>query len=142
MTKTKYWIGVASLDHVAKGQEEGFCQLCHGKSYPLKRMKKDDWIIYYSPKKVFKEKQPHQKFTAIGRVVSDEFYQFEMSPSFIPFRKDIVFISAKEVDIRPLIDKLDFITDKKRWGYKFRFGHFEISKKDFELISLAMSLKT
>ncbi len=63
-----------------------------------------------------------------------------MSPDFIPFRKDIEFISAKEADIRPLIDELDFIADKKRWGYKFRFGHFEISKKDFELISLAMGV--
>lgn len=142
MDDTKYWIGVASQDHVAKGQEEGFCQLCHGKSYPLKRMKKDDWIIYYSPKKVFKQKQPCQKFTAIGKVVSDEVYQFEMAPGFIPFRKDIEFVVAKEVSIRPLIDDLDFIADKKHWGYKFRFGHFEIDKKDFELIALGMGVKT
>lgn len=142
MDDTKYWIGVASQDHVAKGQEEGFCQLCHGKSYPLKRMKKDDWIIYYSPKKVFKEKTPHQKFTAIGRVKSNEIYQFEIALGFMPFRKDIEFVAAKDTSIRPLIDELDFIADKKRWGYKFRFGHFEISKKDFGLIAMAMSAKT
>jgi len=142
MSEQKYWIGVASQDHVAKGQEGGFCQLCHGKSYPLKRMRKNDWIIYYSPKKIFKEKTPHQKFTAIGRVVSNEVYQFEMAEGFIPFRKDIEFVAAREADIRPLIDELDFIRDKKRWGYKFRFGHFEISKRDFELIALAMGVKT
>ena len=142
MSEQKYWIGVASQDHVAKGQEGGFCQLCHGKSYPLKRMRKNDWIIYYSPKKIFKEKTPHQKFTAIGRVVSNEVYQFEMAEGFIPFRKDIEFVAAREADIHPLIDELDFIRDKKRWGYKFRFGHFEISKRDFELIALAMGVKT
>ena len=142
MNEQKYWIGVASQDHVAKGQEGGFCQLCHGKSYPLKRMKKNDWIVYYSPKKVFKEKTPHQKFTAIGRVVSEQVYQFKMAEGFIPYRRDIEFLAAKEVSIRPLIDELDFISDKKRWGYKFRFGHFEIAKKDFELIALAMGVKT
>ena len=82
-----YWIGVASKDHIQKGVEGGFCQLCHGKQQPLMRMEKGDWIIYYSPKEVFKEKLPCQKFTAIGEVIDDDVYQFEMLPGFIPFPK-------------------------------------------------------
>ncbi|WP_349768597.1 hypothetical protein [Priestia megaterium] len=34
-------------------------------------MKKGDWIIYYSPKIWSKQSAPHQKFTALGRVVDD-----------------------------------------------------------------------
>ena len=30
--ETRYWIGVASRDHVARGVAGGFCQLGHGKA--------------------------------------------------------------------------------------------------------------
>ncbi|MHA4915566.1 EVE domain-containing protein, partial [Enterococcus faecium] len=53
-----YWIGVASRDHIARGVAGGFCQLCHGKAQALKRMKKGDWIIYYSPKETMDGNQP------------------------------------------------------------------------------------
>ncbi|MCU4670958.1 EVE domain-containing protein, partial [Bacillus paralicheniformis] len=61
--KRRYWIGVASRDHVLKGVSGGFAQLCHGKEAPLKRMNPDDWIIYYSPKQNLKDDAPYQKFT-------------------------------------------------------------------------------
>ncbi len=54
----KFWIGVASQEHVKIGEKGGFCQLCHGKSAPLKRMKKGDFIIYYSSKKQMQDKLP------------------------------------------------------------------------------------
>ena len=56
----RYWIGVASKEHVKKGVAEGFCELCHGKAQPLKRMNVGDWIIYYSPKEIFQKKTPCQ----------------------------------------------------------------------------------
>lgn len=134
----RYWIGVASKDHVARGVSGGFCQLCHGKAQQLKRMAQGDWIIYYSPKAAFGGDDSCQQFTAIGRVVDDEVYQFEMAPGFIPFRRDIEFLPAQAADIRPLINQLGFIQHKSRWGYAFRFGHIEISQEDFELISSKM----
>ena len=39
---TRYWLGVASKDHVQIGVEGGFCQLCHGKKTPLTRMQRGD----------------------------------------------------------------------------------------------------
>ena len=133
-----FWIGVASKEHVQIGQDGGFAQLCHGKEQALKKMKKDDWIIYYSSKIKMQDKIPYQKFTAIGKIISDEIYNFEMAPNFIPFRKDVNFITSIDADIRPLIDALSFITDKKRWGYPFRYGHIKISKDDFLLIASTM----
>ncbi len=50
MKQPRYWISVASKDHVLKGVEGGFCQLCHGRNNPLKRLNSGDWIIYYSPR--------------------------------------------------------------------------------------------
>jgi hypothetical protein len=134
----RYWIGVASKDHVARGVSGGFCQLCHGKGQPLKRMGRGDWIIYYSSKEIFGCDEPCQQFTAIGRVQGDEIYQIEMAPDFIPFRRNINFLPAQPLDIRPLINQLNFIQNKSRWGYAFRFGHIEISQHDFELISSKM----
>ena len=133
-----YWIGVASKDHVQLGVSEGFCQLCHGKAQPLRRMSLGDWIIYYSPKERFEEPVPYQQFTAIGEVVGSEVYQFEMFPGFVPYRRDIRFLDADDVPIRPLIEQLSFIKDKTRWGSAFRFGYLKIPKADFELIASQM----
>jgi len=134
----RYWIGVASKDHVARGVAGGFCQLCHGKAQPLKRMAPGDWIIYYSPKIAFGGDLPCQQFTAMGRVIGEHVYSVEMAPGFVPFRRDIDFVATQPVDIRPLLHRLNFIQSKSRWGYTFRFGHIEISAGDFDVIAQQM----
>jgi hypothetical protein len=134
----RYWIGIASKEHVKTGVAGGFSQLCHGKAQPLKRMAVGDGLIYYSSKEKFGEDALCQQFTAIGVVSGSEVYQFEMFPGFVPHRRDIRFFDAKDVPIRPLIERLSFIKDKTRWGYAFRFGHLEISRADFELIAAEM----
>ena len=91
-----------------------------------------------SPKEKFIGPEPCQQFTAIGEVVGKEPYQFEMSPDFMPYRRDIRYLEAKNAPIRPLLDGLSFIKDKSKWGYAFRFGHLEISSADFELIATDM----
>lgn len=128
----------ASRDHVLKGVCGGFAQLCHGKEAPLKKMSVGDWIIYYSSKESLNENTPYQKFTAIGRVVDDKVFQFDMGNGFIPFRRNIVFINCSETSIHPLIPHLSFIKNKKHWGYPFRFGYLEINEQDFKLISNQM----
>ena len=138
----RYWIGVASKEHVALGVEGGFCQLCHGKAQPLKRMSAGDWVIYYSPKETVNSNVLCQNFTAIGQVTDSEVYQFEMFPGFMPYRRNVNFIEAKSVAIRPLIEQLSFIKDKTNWGYVFRFGQIEIPKSDFDLIAWVMLWRT
>lgn len=135
-----YWVAVASREHVKRGVARGFCQVCHGKPGPLKQMTTDDWIVYYSPTEQFGEKMPCRKFTAIGRVKARETYQFQMSSDFIPWRRDIAFIATKDVSIEPLIDCLEFIQNKQRWGFPFRQGCFSISLNDFQLIASSMGV--
>jgi hypothetical protein len=134
----KYWINVISKEHVLIGVREGITQSGHGKEAPLKRMKKDDWIIFYSPKQSLEGDEKLQAFTAIGQIADDAIYQYEMSPTFKPFRRNVHFKKAQEVPIQPLVDSLAFIQDKKHWGFMFRFGLFEISQKDFQTISECM----
>jgi hypothetical protein len=137
----KYWIGVASREHVQRGVEEGIAQVCHGKGGPLKRMNPGDWIIYYSPVEFFGQKESCRKFTAIGKIKDNDPYQFCMDENFIPWRRDVDFIKAKDVAIEPLIEQFDFITNKSRWGFPFRRGCFEISQKDFHLIAHKMGVQ-
>ena len=82
-----------------------------------------------------------QEFTAIGKVKDDEVYPFQMTANFCPFRRNIDFIESKDVSILPLINDLEFILNKKSWGYPFRYGFFEINLNDFCLISSKMLKK-
>ncbi len=139
--KTKYWIAVVSKEHVLNGMDWGIMQVCHGKKAPLKRIKKGDFIIFYSSKHRMNDKQPYQKFTAIAKAIDDEIYQVKMFENFEPFRRKVKFLKCSETEIRPLINDLDFIHNKKSWGYPFRYGLLEISKRDFDLITNKMLLK-
>lgn len=141
LRETKYWMIVASKDHVKSGVAEGFAQACHGKSSPLQRMKKDDFVIYYSGKQTLGKTDKCQEFTAIGQVKDEETYQVQMSEDFCPSRRNIVFFENEDISILPLINNLEFIQNKKSWGAPFRFGFLEIPKNDFKLISSKMLKK-
>lgn len=134
----KYWIIVASKDHVKSGIVDGIAQACHGKSSPLKRMKKGDFILYYSGKQTMGKPDKCQEFTALGKVIDDETYKVQVSEDFCPSRRNIEFLNCNDTSILPLINDLDFIQNKKSWGYPFRFGILEINKHDFDLISSKM----
>jgi hypothetical protein len=130
----KYWVGVVSKDHVLNGVKNGIMQLGHGKRAPLARLKKGDWLIYYSPVQTFGDKEPLQSFTALGQIEDDEIYQFTMSDNFQPYRRRVSYKKVVDAPIRPLIEKLSFIKNKQSWGFVFRFGLIEIPEKDFEAI--------
>lgn len=123
-----------------RGVEGGFTQAGHGKASGLKRLKKGDWIVFYSPKTSLEDGETLQAFTALGQVSDDEVSQVEMTPDFKPWRRKLDFKDCQEVPIRPMLDDLEFITDKSHWGYKFRFGLFEIPEADFMLIKSAMGV--
>lgn len=136
--KTRYWIAVISKDHAMRGVAGGFTQVCHGKQAPLKRLSEKDWVIIYSPKLSMTGTEKCQAFTAIGQVSDEAVYQFQMTEDFVPFRRNINFYDCIETSIVPLIDELEFISNKKAWGYPFRFGFLEIQEPDFNCIMSKM----
>ncbi|MCA9868837.1 MAG: EVE domain-containing protein [Caldilineae bacterium] len=137
---TKFWINTVNRNHVLLGSDGGFFQANHGKRRALDRMHSGDVVVFYSPRESFESKASLQRFTAAAVVADEPVYQVEMSPDFRPFRRNARFLECREAEIRPLIEHLAFIEDKTRWGYKFRFGVFEIPRRDFELIADAMEL--
>lgn len=136
----KSWIAVASAEHVRNGRAQGFMQVCHGKGAPLRRLKPNDRVVYYSPTVTFRGQDKLQSFTAIGQVKEKEPYQVDMGNGFCPFRRDVYWFESEEAAIIPLLNQLDFTKNKKNWGYQFRFGLLEISEHDMQQISMAMRI--
>ncbi len=136
----KYWINVVSREHVLLGVAGGFTQAQHGAPHGMRRLDRGDFVVFYSPR-VAMEGEPLRCFTAAGRVADDEPYQVEMTPSFFPWRRKLDFVPCHEAPIEPLLEALSFIPDKKRWGFPFRRGLFEIPEADFRLIAESMGFQ-
>lgn len=134
MKLPRYWIIVASKEHVMLGVDGGFAMANHGKRAGLARMHAGDRIIYYSPKVTFGGTEPLHAFTALGTVADDEIVQVEMFPGFSPFRRKVRYEYTGEIRIEPVMGDLRFIRNKKSWGSVFRFGLHEIPEQDFRVI--------
>lgn len=135
------WIAVASAEHARRGCESlqgGFMQVCHGKAAPLRRMSPGDRVAYYAPTLTMGGKDTCQRFVSLGIVQDEEPYGVDMGGGFVPFRRDVAYLPAQEASILPLIEQFDFVENLQRWGYKFRFGLFEIGEHDMRLIAAAM----
>jgi hypothetical protein len=139
------WIAVACAEHARRGcavPEQGFMQVCHGKCAPLKRIAPGDRVAYYSPTVTMGGKDKLQAFVSIGIVQPGEPYTFNMGGGFVPYRRNVVYVPAHEAPIAPHLDDLEFVEDRSRWGYKFRFGLFKVSEHDMALIAQAMNTDT
>jgi hypothetical protein len=136
----RFWMAVASQEHVQRAMKGGFVQVCHGKIGTLKQMSEGDGVIYYSPTFTFGGKDACRCFTAIATIDAKDPYPFEMSPDFVPWRRDVTFLKSKVTPISSLLEKLTFIKDKKKWGFPFRRGSFEIPEQDFQLIATNMGV--
>jgi len=132
------WVGVVARAHVRRGVAGGFAQLCHGKRGPLARMRPGDWLVYYSPSTEFGGGVPLRAFTALGRVVGEHVYPFDMGGGFVPFRRDVAYVAAQEVAVAQLAARLRLVRDNPHWGMLARRGHFEIELEDLEVIAAAM----
>jgi hypothetical protein len=135
------WIAVASAEHARRGcavPQRGFMQVCHGKCAPLKRVAPGDRVAYYAPTITMGGKDKLQSFVSIGVVQAGEPYAFDMGGGFVPYRRDVRYVHAQEVPIAPLLEQFEFVQDRARWGYKFRFGLFKVSDADMRLIAGAM----
>jgi predicted RNA-binding protein len=135
---TRYWIVVASRDHVQRAVEQGICQVNHGKEAPLKKMRTGDWVLFYSSKERYDGVERCRKFTAIGKVKDELVYQVRMNENFAAFRRGVEFYRSSEAPIQPLLPLLSFIRNKKSWGYVFKFGLVEIPRQDFLSIASRM----
>jgi hypothetical protein len=158
MNEARYWIGVASQDHVEAALAHGFVQVGHGKAGPLERMHPGDGFVYYSPRAAYPDGAPLQAFTAIGRIAEGAIYALDLQPGTPTratgvtagnapqagaagtptFRRNASFLDALPAPIRPLLERLSFIRSRTHWGAAFRYGLVRIPREDFATIAAAM----
>jgi hypothetical protein len=136
----RYWVGVASREHVLAAVRGGFAQLNHGKEAPLRQLRPGDRLLYYSPSEQIRSGKPVQAFTAISEVIDREPYQVFVSDRFRPFRQDVRYFDAREASIRPLLPHLSFSQRNSAWGQVLRRGVFRIQQGDYEMIAAAMQI--
>ncbi len=132
------WIAVACAEHVRRGREGGFMQVCHGKAAPLRRLRPGDGVVYYSPTLAMGDKRPYRAFTATGHVAKGEPFVFDMGGGFQPWRRPVCWSTGQEVSIAPLLPRLSLTAGRKHWGQALRFGLLEITAADFAVIGEAM----
>lgn len=133
------WLGVVSRAHVQRGVAGGFAQLCHGKAQPLRRMNSGDWLIYYSPA-IEMGGAPLRAFTAIGQVAGTEVYPHDMGGGFVPHRRVVRYVAAKEVMLDVIKEKLELCA-RLNWGMALRRGHLALGASDFATIAAAMGVQ-
>ncbi len=136
----RFWVNTISLEHVSTGVAGGFTQADHGRDSRLRRLRRGDGIVFYSPRTAMRSGAPVQRFTALGFVRGDEPYQVSMSEDFHPWRLAVDFRPAEQADVRPLVPALSFIRDPTKWGLPFRRGLFEVPEADFRVIAEAMGV--
>ena len=134
------WLNTISLEHVQIGVAGGFTQADHGAASRLRRLRRGDGLVFYSPRTGMRTGQPVQRFTALGVIAGDEPYQVTVNDDFHPWRLAVDFLPAQPAEVRPLLPHLSFITQPDRWGLAFRRGLFQIPESDFERIAEAMDI--
>lgn len=138
----RLFIGVVSQAHVQRGVAGGFAQLCHGKRGALARMRAGDWLAYYSPTTVLGGGEPLKAFTALGRLVDEETFPFDMGGGFVPWRRRVAYLPAARVAPLDLLrDRLSFTAGGKNWGLLARRGHFEAALEDLPVLAAALGVR-
>jgi hypothetical protein len=131
---SRYWLGVVALAHVQRGVAGGFAQLCHGRAAPLRRMRAGDWLVYYSPTTERGGGQRLEAFTALGQLVDDDIFDYDMGGGFTPARRRVRYEPVRPIVIQALEPELH-LTACSHWGVALRRGHLQLDAHDFNLIA-------
>ena len=136
MNEPRFWVAVASLDHVEQCVCGGYIEINHGKATPLERMAPGDGLACYSPRLVHPAGALLQSFTAVGRIGAAPIVQSPLAHQ--PFRREVAWLPGSPTPIRPLLAELGFLANRTHWGVAFRFGFLRIAREDFLRIAQAM----
>ena len=136
----RFWVGVASREHVLAAVRGAFCQLNHGKEAAVRRLQIGDSIVFYSPRERMEGGESLQAFTAAGRILDEVPYQVEQSKDFRPFRRKTEYFKSKGASIHTLLEVLSFTKERTNWGAALRMGIFRMRREDYKKIAKAMGV--
>ena len=140
MDTRHYFVVVASRESVMAAAAGGHIELSHGRAAPLARLREGDVVVYYSPRDAAAGGPALQLFTAVAEVGAGPTFEGEPRHGSAerPLRRRGHYWPCEPAPIRPLLEALDFIRDKKHWGVPLRNGFVQISAADFRQIAKAM----
>ncbi|MFV7443289.1 EVE domain-containing protein [Acinetobacter pittii] len=129
----KSWIAVISYEHALIASKLGILQVCHGKKGPLIATHAGDEVFIYCPRTEMRAGKELKLIAFRCSFINNDIYQFEQTPEFKPFRKDVIFDHAFVPKPIKDIKGLE-LTSNPNWGMLARRGFFEISQHDATLI--------
>jgi len=129
-----YWICVTNEENWRVIKARGIWGVSERRKRELMSVKPGDLLVFYViPKRI----------GGVFRAVLEPYVDRE--PIFFPVKsRDEVFeyrvriepalLPKEPIDFTPLVEKLSFIKNKKRWSAPLRRAMFKISRKDYEII--------
>jgi hypothetical protein len=140
MDPRHYFVVVASRGRVAAAAAGGYVEISQGRASPLGRLREGDLVVFYSPRETDPGGSAVQPFTAIAEVAAGPAFEGEPRHESAerPLRRGAHYWPTGHAPIRPLLEALDFIRDKKHWGVSLRHGFVQMSAADFRHIAQAM----
>lgn len=129
----KHWIAVISYEHALLASKMNILQVCHGKKGPLTATRAGDEVFIYCPRTEMLNGKELKLIAFRCNFLDDQIYQYEQTPTFKPFRKDVIFdknfVPAYIKDVTGLE-----LIQNPHWGMLARRGFFEISQHDADLL--------
>jgi hypothetical protein len=140
MDTRHYFVIIASRERVTAAATGSYIEISQGRASPLERLREGDLVVFYSPRETDPGGAALQQFTAVAQVGAGPVFAGEPRHESAerPFRRVAHYWQAEQAPIRPLLDALDFIRDKKHWGVSLRHGFVQMSAADFRHIAQAM----
>ena len=131
----RYWVCSAAQEHVHIVRDKGYTQINMGPRAPLEKMNVGDWILYYSPTKLFEDITPNcEQFTGIASVNDTRIYpQGNAHPDH--WRRNVDFYNCIPHNAQDFVGKVSFLPEKKDWRKILKKPVLEISKDDFIFIA-------
>lgn len=146
----RYWILSMSEDNYNIAKDRGLIGMSERSRPAIHKIAVEDLIIFYITKKHV-DSPPNdpservRQFRGIAQVTGEPFESNDLiwhvrEGELFPFRRKVEFLSDASTKVRPLIEKLSFVTNTMYWALPLRKGYVEITQKDLETIQAAMKV--
>jgi predicted RNA-binding protein len=147
----RYWILCMSEDNYEIARQHGLIGMSERAGRALQHISLGDMLTFYINRKTV-DAAPNdpaakvQQFRGMARVSGEPFESNDMiwhvwDSEIFPYRRAVEFLADSRAEVRPLIEKLSFVTNTLYWALPLRKGYVEITLKDFETIQAAMTAR-
>jgi predicted RNA-binding protein len=144
----RYWILCLSEDNYIIARQHGLIGMSERAGKAIHHIGVGDMITFYINRKSV-DSLPNdpaakvQEFRGIARVRGEAFKSDDViwhvrAGEIFPYRRAVEFLSDTRAEVRPLIEKLSFVTNTMYWALPLRKGYVEITAKDVTAIQEAM----